>query len=277
MSTLLRLQHACLSYGDIPLLTDANCEIKTKQRIAILGRNGAGKSTLMQVLQGHTALDDGICYRAPNIHTTALAQEIPEKINGTIYDLVAQTATSNTPIATHQVESIIHILKLNPSQSLPNLSGGTLRRALLAKALVQQPDVLFLDEPTNHLDLASILWLETFLQKLHTTLVLVTHDRAFMQSIATHIFELDRGKLLCWQGDYHSFLQHKQQLLQDEERSNALFDKRLAEEERWIRQGIKARRTRNEGRVRALKNMRSERSERIEQQGDISILEQQLT
>lgn len=274
-SLLLQGQQLILDFGDARLLDNVNFTVHAKDRIAIIGRNGEGKSTLMSLMQQAIKPDSGQCRLQTGLITASLAQNIPENLSGTVGDWVTRAQNTEQQWAKpHLPQQIIMALKLDADADMAALSGGTLRRALLACALITEPDILFLDEPTNHLDIDSIAWLQNYLQNYQATLVFVTHDRIFMQALATRIFELDRGILTCWDGDYHRFLMHKKQALEAESTANALFDKKLAQEERWIRQGIKARRTRNEGRVRALKKLREERAQRRDTVGVMSLQSQ---
>ena len=272
---LIQLKNIHLSFAEAPLFNDLSLQVSRKQRIALIGRNGTGKSTLLKIIQKIVQPDMGLV--EGQAHTiTALQQNVPDNLSGNVYDfLVTSLGDEAAWQSTHTVDRIIQELQLNPQAQLSDLSGGEIRRCLLAQALIQEPDVLLLDEPTNHMDMPTIQWLENYLIQSQLTCILITHDRSFLQQVATHIAELDRGELTTWAGDYQSFLLHKSQQLEAEERANALFDKRLAQEERWIRQGIKARRTRNEGRVRALKQMRYERAQRREQRGQVNLNTQQ--
>lgn len=270
----IRFEEACLQFGDTPQLDHASLVIEKGDRIAILGRNGVGKSTLLTLLQGDLDLDSGNIKREAHLKVATMAQQVPQNLSGTLEDFLKAAHESEHDWETHAIDRMLSQVQLNPKDLLENLSGGQIRRALLAKALLNDPDVLLLDEPTNHLDIATIEWLEKFLKACRKTLIFVTHDRTFMQKIATRIFEIDLGKILCWTGSYEKFLAHKQHLLTTEEKAQQLFDKRLAQEEVWIRQGIKARRTRNEGRVRALKKMRTERAARLNRQGNITLQQQ---
>jgi ATP-binding cassette subfamily F protein uup len=250
-----------------PILLDAvSCQIEPGQRIGLLGRNGAGKSTLLKILNGEVEPDAGEIARSPGTTIALLPQEVPQDLAGRVIDLVANGSGSTDPEAAWQVEQratlLLSKMELPPDAPFESLSSGMKRRVLLARALVSNPDALLLDEPTNHLDVDAITWLEEFLLRSRMTLIFVTHDRRFLQTIATRILEIDRGRLFDWTCDYDTFLIRKAEALAAEEKQNALFDKRLAEEEAWIRQGIKARRTRNEGRVRALEQMRRVRSQR---------------
>ncbi len=301
--TLRRIQ---LGFGGPPLLENLSFSIADGERVCLLGRNGAGKSTLMKLIAGDLQPDDGEMAVRQGAIITRLTQEVPDDMSGPVFDVVAsglgelgELVRSYHHLAVrleseydeallrrlsqvqHQleaadgwqteqlVESVLTRLQLDAESEFSALSGGLKRRVLLARALVREPDLLLLDEPTNHLDIESIDWLEQFLLGYAGALLFVTHDRAFLQRLATRIIELDRGSASDWPGDYANFLRRKDEVLNAEEKANERFDKRLAEEETWIRQGIKARRTRNEGRVRALKEMRDERSRRREQQGQV--------
>ena len=301
---LIRIAKAQLAYGTHPLLDDADAVIESGERVCIVGRNGAGKSTLLKVLDDQVTLDDGEINQLGGIRISRLEQDPPKGAEGTVFDYVAQGMPdiANLLIEYHQVSNqmqtdyndkllnklerlsnqletvdgwrfdtriqlILTRLELDPEAKLESLSGGWLRKVALARALVSEPDLLLLDEPTNHLDMSSVIWLEQFLKEFKGGIVFISHDRAFIRAVATRILDLDRGKLVSYPGDYAAYLEQKAHDLKVEETQNALFDKRLAEEEAWIRQGIKARRTRNEGRVRALKALRKERKQRVDQVG----------
>jgi ATP-binding cassette subfamily F protein uup len=302
--TLLKFTDVSLAYGAMPLLDKVSWQIARGERVCIIGRNGTGKSSMLRLVKGEQNADDGEIWRAPGLKIGELPQELPRADERTVFDVVAEGLTgvgellaqyhhlsqnihSDTDLdklmhvqqeleakdgwrLQQLVDSTLSRLQLPADKTLAELSGGWRRRVLLAQALVSEPDLLLLDEPTNHLDIGAIAWLEEALSGFNGAVLFITHDRAFLQNLATRILELDRGHLIDWNGDYASFLVHKEQQLAAEETANALFDKRLAQEEVWIRQGIKARRTRNEGRVRALKAMRAERSERRERQGKAS-------
>ncbi|MBT3197710.1 MAG: ATP-binding cassette domain-containing protein, partial [Gammaproteobacteria bacterium] len=309
--SLLQLCDIQLAYGDLPLLTNANLVIEKGERLCLVGRNGTGKSTLLKVIAGEVIPEDGKIERG-STRISRLKQEVPRDTSGTIYDVAAQgvgevgelvaeyhhismqLATDSSDAVLNrmasvqqkieaadgwsiqqQIETTLSKMGLDPEEEFSNLSGGMKRRVLLAQALVQNPDLLLLDEPTNHLDIESIQWLEGFLLNNQTTLLFITHDRQFLRRLATRIIELDRGTLSDWPGNYDTYLQQKEKMLEEEARNNALFDKKLAQEEVWIRQGIKARRTRNEGRVRALKKMRDERSKRRNRSGNVQMSSQQ--
>jgi ABC transport system ATP-binding/permease protein len=252
-----------------PLLLDrVDCQIEAGQKIGLLGRNGSGKTTLMRILRGDLLPDAGQIIRAPGTRISLLPQDVPKDLVGTIAEIVARGLTPGDDPhesawrAEQQVKEILSRMDLEGDCRFEVLSSGMKRRVLLAKTLVSVPDLLLLDEPTNHLDIQAIAWLEDFLARWNSTLLFVTHDRMFLRKLASRILEIDRGRLFDWSCDYDTFLARKELALAGEEKQNALFDKRLAEEERWIRQGIKARRTRNEGRVRALEQMRRVRGER---------------
>ncbi|PWU26886.1 ABC transporter ATP-binding protein [Pseudomonas sp. RW407] len=302
--TLLKFTDVSLAFGTTPLLDKVSWQIEKGERVCIIGRNGTGKSSMLKLVKGEQMPDDGAIWRAPALKIGELPQELPVADERTVYDVVAeglaevgellsryhhlslhiQSEDDLTQLARVQqaleardgwrlqqlVETTLTRLQLPADKTLAELSGGWRRRVLLAQALVAEPDLLLLDEPTNHLDIGAIAWLEEALSGFQGAVLFITHDRAFLQAVANRILELDRGHLIDWKGDYASFLVHKEQQLAAEEAANALFDKRLAQEEVWIRQGIKARRTRNEGRVRALKAMRNERAERRERTGKAS-------
>ncbi|HET7535140.1 MAG TPA: ATP-binding cassette domain-containing protein, partial [Candidatus Didemnitutus sp.] len=241
------------------------------------GRNGAGKSTLMKVIAGEMKADSGDVFRPPGAVYTRLTQEVPTDLRGTVHDIVASGLRPNDDHHEEEwerdvrVEDLIHEIRLSPTDEFSELSGGLKRRALLARALAGQPDLLLLDEPTNHLDLESILWLEEFLLDKKPTLFFVTHDRAFLRRIATRIVELDRGRLAGWACDYDTYLVRKQEVLEAEEKQRAAFDKKLAQEEEWIRRGVKAQRSRATARINALKAMRAEARARRERVGSATL------
>lgn len=288
---LLNLRNAVLNLGGPNILDDVNFQLSSGQRVALLGRNGSGKSTLLKVMAGELMLDDGKRETAQGISLGYLPQCLPEDAPRTVYELVARGFGESGRLLlkgktgslaadhyealeqaggwdiAHRIDKAISQLKLEPDMVLASLSGGGQRRALLASVIALDPDILLLDEPTNHLDLDSVIWLEEHLLARKGTLVFVSHDRAFISRLATRIIELDRGALHSYEVSYQDYLRLRELKEQEEARHQALFDKRLAEEERWIRQGIKARRTRNEGRVRALKKMREERQARRDKSG----------
>ena len=259
MSTLIRLQHITLSFGGPPILDKVDFTLTEHERVALVGRNGTGKSTLLQLLAGQVSYDSGELVCRQNLFVSTLPQTVPDL--GALP--VAQVLAANSQaIKAHELEVWANTLDLALDTPFHALSGGQKRRVLLAQALIPKPDVLLLDEPTNHLDLPTIAWLEQRLLEFSGSILFVTHDRSFLNRLATGIIELDRGILRSYPGNYVSYQQRKQAELASEATSHALFDKRLAEEEQWVRQGIKARRTRNEGRVRALEQMRRDRAAR---------------
>ena len=272
--SLLSLKEVSFAWGGPLLLNHVSLEINQGDRIGLLGRNGTGKSTLMKILMGELEPDNGEITRASGLQMRRLIQEVPVSYEGTVSEIVAkelQTDSLEEWEYAYKVDEILSRMKLNGEDRFETLSSGMKRRVLLANALVHEPDILLLDEPTNHLDIESILWLERFLKSFSSTLLFVTHDRVFLQALASRILEIDRGQIFDWTCDYQTFLSRKQAALEAEEKQNALFDKKLAEEEVWIRKGIKARRTRNEGRVRALKELRKERSARRNQLGNVKM------
>lgn len=294
---LVRLSQVSLAFGDRPILAGADFSIDAGERVCLIGRNGAGKTTLLGLVAGRLHPDSGEVVRRSELVVRELQQELPEDTGLTVRDVVrgglrdlealvqrfealaagAAPRTDDTALqALHQqidlldgwhleqrVDTILSELALPAASRLGELSGGWRRRVGLARALVARPDLLLLDEPTNHLDLVSIEWLETRLQRFAGAVLFISHDRAFLDRLATRIVEVDRGRLVSFPGDYLGFLEKREQMLEDEHSRNALFDKKLAQEETWIRQGIKARRTRNEGRVRALLKLREIRAARL--------------
>ncbi|MDO3386399.1 ATP-binding cassette domain-containing protein [Gilvimarinus sp. SDUM040013] len=302
---LITVDKAHLNYGLQVLLDGVDFVIEKGQRWCLIGRNGAGKSSFLKTLTGDVVLDGGAINIDRGVRVARLSQDLPDADDRTVFDVVAagvpkvgellrrynklldqqehgdveddwveQLTKVQTELEARdgwslqqRVDLVLTRLHLTASTPMDSLSGGWRRRVALAQALVLEPDVLLLDEPTNHLDIGAIEWLETELKSFEGAIVFITHDRALLQSVATHIAELDRGQLRTWQGDYRSFLDYRERTLAEEARHNELFDKKLAQEEVWIRQGIKARRTRNEGRVRALKAMREEHKARRKQQG----------
>ena len=306
---LIRITNGQLAYGTHPLLDGANAVIEQGERVCVVGRNGAGKSTFLKVLSGDVLLDDGDINQVGELKIARLEQDPPRDSDGTVFDYVADGLPAlarllkefhnlNAALAVNadddkalarlanisaeieakdgwrfesKIKLVLGQLQLDADAMLATLSGGWLRKVALAKALVGEPDLLLLDEPTNHLDVASVQWLEQFLKEFKGAIVFISHDRAFIRALATRILDLDRGLLVSYPGDYATYLERKAHDLKVEEQQNAEFDKKLAEEEAWIRQGIKARRTRNEGRVRALKSLRQERKQRIEQVGKVDL------
>ncbi|MBA2654128.1 MAG: ATP-binding cassette domain-containing protein [Gammaproteobacteria bacterium] len=272
--TQICLRNITLSFSSQPLMEDANLYIDAGEHVTLIGRNGAGKSTLLKLIHGDVAPDHGVVEYPKTLKIALLPQAVPASIPGTVYDIVSDAIEKNAEEYWHDtsiVAKTISKLQLNGDILFDSLSGGMKRLVLLASILVQDPDVLLLDEPTNHLDISKIILLENLLVNFQKTIIFVTHDRSLLQKLATQIVEIDNGKLISWKGDYEKYLLHKETLLNAEVKANALFDKKLAQEEQWIRQGIKARRTRNEGRVRMLKNMRQERSERRSRQGKVNL------
>ncbi|WP_145355895.1 ATP-binding cassette domain-containing protein [Roseimaritima multifibrata] len=268
---MISLEELTIGYRGPALLDEVTAKIEPGQRIGLLGRNGAGKTTLMKLLAGEIQPDGGRVGMEAGTRVARLIQDVPADLSGTIHEIVEagmDEADGDEPWEqAHRLEKTLSQMNLDPDIAFETLSSGMKRRVLLAKALVARPHLLLLDEPTNHLDIESILWLEEFLSRWNGTLLFVTHDRSFLQRLANRIWEVDRGRLFDWSCDYGTFLSRKENALAAEEKQNALFDKRLAEEEVWIRKGIKARRTRNEGRVRALESMREERSLRRKNDG----------
>ena len=267
---LLSLRDVILSFGGPRILDRVGLQVERGDRLCLLGRNGEGKSTLLRLIEGEIEADEGELVRHQGLTVARLAQDVPGGQAGTVADHVgAGLGESHGPRAgeDHRVEAILSRMVLEGAAAFEALSSGMKRRVLLAGALVGDPDILLLDEPTNHLDIDSIRWLEDFLLRYGGTLIFVTHDRVLLERLATRIVELDRGRLYDWACDYPTFLKRKEEVLAAEARQNALFDKKLAQEETWIRKGVEARRTRNEGRVRSLKAMRDARTKRRERQG----------
>ncbi|MFZ4483795.1 MAG: ATP-binding cassette domain-containing protein, partial [Chthoniobacterales bacterium] len=268
---LLQLKSVSLHYGRDYLLEGADLSIEPGDRVALLGRNGCGKTSLMRLIAGEEGASAGEILRTPGAVMTRLDQEIPQGVEGTIFSVVrggiSPTRHEEDWEIDVRLEELLAEMELPTEAAFGSLSGGLKRRVLLARALAGQPDLLLLDEPTNHLDLSSILWLEDFLRRHPMSLLFVTHDRTFLRGLATRIVELDRGRLFGWACNYDTFLQRKADLLEAEAVQWKAFDKKLAQEEVWLRQGVKARRTRNEGRVRALLELRRERARRRERSG----------
>jgi ATP-binding cassette subfamily F protein uup len=273
----ITILNGTLRFRGPPLLDDATLRIEPGDKIGLLGRNGAGKTTLLRLLAGLERLESGTVELAPGTRIALVPQDVPEGISGTLEQVIAQgfPPEFESPELHWKKEQMlqrtIDQLQLDPALDFLKSSTGIRRRALIGRALVSAPDVLLLDEPTNHLDIDSILWLEGFLASLSSTLLFVTHDRSFLNKLAKRIVEVDRGKLLDWSCDYETFLKRKEQALLAQEKQDALFDKRLAQEEVWIRTGIKARRTRNEGRVRRLEEMRRVRAGRQSSAGTMKL------
>lgn len=306
--SLLTLTDISLAYGRQPLLQSVNFSIDRGERVCLIGRNGTGKSTLFHVISGITAPDDGEVWRRDTLRISHLLQDVPPDTDETVYEVVASglgglgrllaeyhQAASRIPKGgenndlerlnelqqridvedgwniDNKVDTVLSRLSLPPDESLAACSGGIRRRVMLARALVSEPDLLLLDEPTNHMDIASIHWLEEFLLSFSGALIFISHDRTLVRNLATRIIELDRGILTSFPGDYDHFLEKKDEILAAEDKANARFDKKLAEEEAWIRKGIKARRTRNEGRVRKLEQMRRDKQQRMERKGTVNL------
>lgn len=284
---LLQLKEVTLAYGAKPLLDQVDLTLEVGERVCLLGRNGTGKTSLMRLLTGEEAQNSGEVIKSPSIRFARLDQEVPPEGglgsdgNQTVLEVVASGAVSLGHEEDWQldvrIDTLLETMKLPPHEDFASLSGGLKRRVLLARALAAEPDLLLLDEPTNHLDLDSILWMEETLLSLNVSLLFVTHDRSFLRKVANRIVELDRGKLTSWSCNYDTFLVRKAAAMEAEEKQWAAFDKKLAREEAWIRQGIKARRTRNEGRVRALKKLREERSQRRQRTGNVKLAVQEGT
>ena len=271
---LVSLDHVSVAYGYLPLLDDTSIQVESGERVCIIGRNGTGKSTLLRVLSGDLAPDAGDVWRQPGLRIGRLAQDALLDGTPSVFDAVSGGLAhlgEDDWQREQRVALVLSRLGLSPSVNVATLSGGWTRRVLLARALVGQPELLLLDEPTNHLDIESMTWLETFLVDYPGAVVFVSHDRVFLQRVATRIVELDRGRLASWPGDYAAFLRAKDAWLANEATQQGKADKRLAEEEVWLRQGVKARRTRNEGRVRALLAMRSEKAARRAEVGAVRL------
>jgi ATP-binding cassette subfamily F protein uup len=279
---LISLRDVSVSFGGPPVLEHLTLHIEAGERVCLLGRNGEGKSTLMRLISGDLSPDTGDVLRQQGLRIGHLPQEVPQDLQGTVIDIVC-SAEDNAASAhadglwqpRQDAESALTQLQLDANADFTDLSGGLKRRVLLARALSSHPDLLVLDEPTNHLDIDSINWLETHLLRRTSSLLFVTHDRMLLRKLATRIIELDRGQLADWACDYDTFLKRKQALLDAEAQQWGQFDKKLAQEEAWIRQGIRARRTRNEGRVRALMQMRAQRQNRREQPGAVRMQAQE--
>ena len=305
---LIKLESACLAYGHVPLLDKVDLQIDAGERVCLVGRNGAGKSTLMRVMEGVAELDEGGLWKKPDLRVACLAQEVPQLDDLSVYDVVADgldrmgkviaeyhhvlhemetdfSDSLNNKLARLQddidahdgwnleqrITTVITKLELPEDALMGSLSGGYKRRVMLARALVLEPELILLDEPTNHLDVEAIQWMEEFLLGFNGAVLFITHDRTFLRHLATRIVELDRGKITSWPGNYDTYIKNKEERAVIEEQQNALFDKKLAQEEVWIRQGIKARRTRNEGRVRALEQLRRDRSARLSKVGNVKL------
>jgi ATP-binding cassette subfamily F protein uup len=275
---LISFQEVRIGFGGHPLLDEVSFQIERGERVGLLGRNGMGKSTLLKMLNGDVEPHDGTIARQQNVRTAYLPQEVPQDLQGRIEDIIASGLIDSDFAEdehhwkrNNQVQKTISLMELDGDARFETLSAGMKRRVILARGLVCNPDLLLLDEPTNHLDIQAIDWLEDFLKRWGGTLVFVTHDRVFLQKLTTRIIELDRGSVYDWACDYPTFLERKEAMLEAEQTQNVLFDKKLAQEEQWIRKGIEARRTRNEGRVLALKKLRQQRSERRELLGKVKM------
>lgn len=272
---LISLQDVSLGFGGPRLFDGINLQIEQGEWVGLLGRNGMGKSTLLKLVNGDIFPQSGAVSRQQNLRVAYLPQEVPADVEGKVFDIVASGLDTPPSHDGHhwqgqlQVEQVISRMQLDADAKFETLSAGMKRRVMLARGLVRDPELLLLDEPTNHLDIASIDWLEGFLKRWGGTLLFVTHDRVFLQKLTTRIIELDRGRLFDWNCSYETFLERKEAMLTAEAEQNILFDKKLAQEEVWIRKGIEARRTRNEGRVRALKRLREQRLERRERPGKV--------
>ncbi len=271
---LVALDHVAIAFGHLPLLDDASLQIDARERLAVIGRNGTGKSTLLQIIGGELPPDAGSVWRQPALTVARLEQDVPLSATRSVSEVVADGLAGHDTEDwrhEHKVDLILSRLSLDGAAIVDTLSGGWRRRVLLARALVSEPDVLLLDEPTNHLDIDAITWLENFLADYRGAVVFVTHDRAFLQRLATRLVEIDRGRLTSWNGDYATFLRRKEEWLASQAIQQDKFDRRLAQEEVWLRQGVKARRTRDEGRVQALMAMRTERAARRDVMGDVQL------
>ena len=303
--SLIRLDDISIEFGDVPLLNNTSFSVEPGERICLIGRNGAGKSTLLKIINGEVKPDSGELHYKQHLRISQLEQALPTAVDRKVFDVIkdgladqqglidqfnqlavqamdkrglseleqlqAQIDAGGGWQIDQQVETIISQLDLPANKTLAELSGGWRRRVALGKALVSSPDLLLLDEPTNHLDISTIEWLEHKVRGYQGSVIFITHDRNFLQKLATRIVEIELGRLISWPGTFNNYLLLKEKAIEHEQTRNALFDKRLAEEEVWIRQGIKARRTRNEGRVRALLTMREERMQRSSRQGKAKI------
>ncbi|MFA5265314.1 MAG: ATP-binding cassette domain-containing protein, partial [Opitutaceae bacterium] len=274
--SLISLLDVSLSYGGPPLIKAANLQIDEGERVCLLGRNGTGKSSLMRILSGELKQDQGDVFRQPGLRVARLQQEVPVDIQGSAHNIVAAGLLAAHEHEEHweqelRLESLFKRMQIDPEAEFSDLSGGLKRRTLLARALAGQPHLLLLDEPTNHLDLEAIEWLEDFLLTEKLTFCFVTHDRVFLRKLATRIIELDRGRLAAWACDYDTYLVRKQEVMEAEEKQLAAFDKKLAQEEEWIRRGVRAQRSRAQGRIHALVAMREERRARRERLGNATL------
>lgn len=267
---ILSAQNISLRFSGPPLLDNASFDIEAGDRICLVGRNGEGKSTLLKIIQGEMGMDSGEIVKRTGLKVSRMVQEIPAHMEGTVRDVVMGHIAQDGHHDAH-AEAILGKTGIAADALFDGLSGGQKRRVLFARSVAENPDLLLLDEPTNHLDIPAIQWLEGIVSRLECAVLFVSHDRAFVRRVATRIFELDRGCVRTWNYPYDKFVQFRDQALAEEEKANRLFDKRLAEEEIWIRKGIQARRTRNEGRVRALIKMRQERAERRTRTGSVNM------
>ena len=280
---ILSVQNILLRFGGPPLLDNVSFDIEAGDRICLVGRNGEGKSTLLKVLTGEMEANSGEIVKKTGLKVSRMIQEIPAHLDGTVRDIVMGrvSVVSGGSVISKKIlddgahnataEAILGKTGIDADAPYDSLSGGQKRRVLFARAVAEDPDLLLLDEPTNHLDIPAIQWLEGIVTRLNCAVMFVSHDRAFVRRTATRIFELDRGRVRSWDFPYDKFVQFRDQALAEEEKANALFDKKLAEEEVWIRKGIQARRTRNEGRVRALIKMREERAARRSRTGNVNM------
>ncbi|WP_290763389.1 ATP-binding cassette domain-containing protein [Fibrobacter sp. UBA4297] len=280
---ILSAQNILLRFGGPPLLDNVSFDIEAGDRICLVGRNGEGKSTLLKVLTGEMEANSGEIVKKTGLKVSRMIQEIPAHLDGTVRDIVMGrvSVVSGGSVISKKIlddgahnataEAVLGKTGIDADASYDSLSGGQKRRVLFARAVAEDPDLLLLDEPTNHLDIPAIQWLEGIVTRLSCAVMFVSHDRAFVRRTATRIFELDRGRVRSWDFPYDKFVQFRDQALAEEEKANALFDKKLAEEEVWIRKGIQARRTRNEGRVRALIKMREERAARRSRTGNVNM------
>src|SRR5712691_2290970 len=272
---IVTLDRVSIAYGHLPLLADASLQVEPRERVCVIGRNGTGKSTLLRIISGELAPEGGSVWHQPGMRIGTLAQDVPLNDPRPVSVVVSEGVGNRADVEEWQKDQLVALtltrLGLPKEAAVQTLSGGWKRRVLLAGALWSQPDLLLRDAPTNHLDIETMTWLESLLVDYPGAVVFVTHDRVFLQHVATRIVELDRGGLTSWPGDYETFLAKKEEWLANEAVRHEKFDKRLAEEEAWLRQGIKARRTRNEGRVRALMAMRAERAARRARIGSVRL------
>ncbi len=274
---LLSMKNVRIGFGGPPLLDQVNLQIEPHERICLVGRNGEGKSTLLNLINGSMLPDEGNIIRGQGVRISLLDQEVPHDLSGSVFDVVAGGLEKSHGSISIEVDRVTTLLKLDSQVTFESLSTGLKRRVLFARTLVGEPDLILLDEPTNHLDIDAIGQLEELLLRYKGTLLFVTHDRMFLKKIATRIIEIDRGTLSSWSCNYESFQKRKQAFLEAEAQRSARFDKKLAKEEAWIRKGIKARRTRDEGRVRALKKLRTQRRTRRERTGNVKMQAQEAT